>query len=424
MTCARLAVVLALTLVTAVCVAILTEPRTPGGQRIVARFDAVNGLIAGAPVSLGGVPAGRVESVGLGPGDEPQVVMRLDRGAVLHAGATADLRLQSQVGQLNRYIEVTTGSGAPLRDGAVLQGSQTDQPVEIDDALSTLTPATRQNVRRLATSLDATLRGHGDDLAAAVAHGGAQLDQVSRLASVLADDGPALSILVSSGRKITGALASDPEGLQGTADQLASTLRVTARNQAAVGASVASLEPSLRSARTALDGARAAVPDVRGLLDEAAPAARQARTSAPVLAAALHVAPEALAAAQQLAVQAPAQLTALRPLVKQAKPVVAQLPSALKQFLPVLDQMRARAPDALGWLPMLGDALANYDENGHGARLMLITAPAPDDPVAADEQKPGLLEAPFDRVPGVLAGEPWRDFRSSMLSDQPQAGTP
>ena len=78
--------------------------------------------------------------------------------------------------------------------------------------------------------------------------------------------------------------------------------------------------------------------------------------------------------------------------------------------------MRARAPDALGWFPLLGDALANYDENGHGARLMLILNPAPEQEAPSDTPAAGLLAAPFERLPGMLSGEPWRNFRESMLS--------
>lgn len=413
---ARPAVVAALAVVWIACLLLLIIPAAPTGQRVTARFQFAGGLIAGAPVTVAGVPAGRIEKIGLGEGDIPEVTFRLEDGVRLRQGARADLRIGSQAGQLNRSVELTLGSGEPLPDGAVLPTGRTDEPVELDDALSMLTPKMRRDARTVAASLDRTLSGAGPDLGDAIAASAEQIDEIEGLASVLADDGPLISRLVAEGRQVAGAVAAERESIGGATDRLADTLAVTARRRNELRSSVDQLAPALRAATAALDEGRSALPPIRTALKQARPAARQAKETAPALAGALAAAPEALAASEQLAAQAPGQLRAIEPVVRSAQPVVRDLPETLDRFLPVLEEMRAFAPDALGWFPMLGDALASYDENGHGARLMLVLEPAPNKPAPEDVQQPGLLAAPFKRTPGVLTNEPWRDFRQSMLS--------
>ena len=391
----------------------------PSGQQLTVRFEAATGLIKGAEVRAGSVKVGVVEEVTLGDDDRPEVTVVLEEDYVVHEGATADLRMLSQAGQLNRYVEMTSGSGRPLGDGAVLGLDVTDQPVELDDALGTLTPEVRTDVRRITASLDRGLRGHGGDLSATLRHSDRALRETNKLVADLAADGPALRRLVRESHTLTGELAQDPEGLQAVADRLAGTLATTARRQQELGATVDGLGPGLRGAHRALDELNDTTPELRRLARAAGPAAQEIREQAPTIRRLLDAAPPALEAAQELTEVAPAQLEAMRPLLREAAPVVRRLPGALQQFAPILDEMRARAPDALGWLPLLGDALSNFDVNGHAARLMFIASPAPETTVKADENKAGLLEAPFDRVPGAVGDQPWREFADSFIGDKP-----
>ncbi|MBJ7330367.1 MAG: MCE family protein [Solirubrobacteraceae bacterium] len=398
---------------------LLTSGGGPSGQQVDIAFDSVNGLIKGAPVRAGNVNVGVVEEVDLGAGDVPHAKIVLDEDYVMHEGATASLRMLSQAGQLNRYIDVTSGHGQPLPDGAQLSLNSTDQPVELDDAFSTFDPKTRANIQRLVASLDRGLEGHGTHLAESLEHSDKALRETAALVADVAADAPALRRLVRESSTVVGELSEDPEGLQGVADQLAGTLSVTARRQQELGQTVDGLGPGLRGARRSLDELNSAMPALRSLAKAAGPASRQARLSAPDIRRLLAAAPETLTKAQDLTQTAPAQLEALQPLLKESKPVIQRLPNALKQFAPILDQMRARAPDALGWLPLLGDALGNFDVNGHAARFMFIAEPAPENEADPATNGPGLLARPFDRVPGAANGEPWRDFRKSFVGDKP-----
>lgn len=411
-----------LALCAAVAVVKRLTARGPVGQRIVATLRSANGLIAGADVRAGGVKVGRVESVGLGPGDLPRVAFRLDEDYVMRRGGTVDLRLASQAGQLNRYLAVTRGRGAALPDGARLGTRWTDEPVELDDALSLLTPSVRAQVQRITASADRALKGHAGDLAATVRRSDALLRRTAALLHDVSGDGRALRTLVDRGHALVAELARDPDGLQRTAGALSTTLATTTRRQEDLGASTEQLPGALRAARTALERFDAAVPDLRALARDAAPAARELRATAPALAGTLTAAPATLGEAKTLMDVTPDRMATLRPLVRAAKPVLEQVPGTLTQFGPVLDQLRAKAPDALGWLPLLGDALGNYDANGHAARLELILGQPPQTAVGPDDLAAGLLEKPFARTPGVLEGQPWKDYESSYLFPKSKAG--
>jgi hypothetical protein len=218
---------------------------------------------------------------------------------------------------------------------------------------------------------------------------------------------------------VAGALASDPERLQSTADRLAAVMQAGAARQSDVAATVNDLGPGLESARLALDRFRQAVPALRSLVQAAGPAVHQARLAAPALSATLQAAPATLSQAAQFAQVAPARLRTIQPLLAEAAPVIRQAPSTLAQFAPILDRLRVEAPDALGWMPLLGDALSNYDANSHAARLMLILKAAPRNQIGPNSDGAGLLVRPFARTPGALEGEPWTNSEKSYVGGQP-----
>lgn len=92
--------------------------------RLIAYFDNVQGLIAGAPVWLAGRPVGRVESVSFGErpegGPALQVVLQVDREVRerIRSDSVAQIGTIGLLG--DRYVEVSIGTsaGQPLDDGA------------------------------------------------------------------------------------------------------------------------------------------------------------------------------------------------------------------------------------------------------------------------------------------------------------------
>jgi phospholipid/cholesterol/gamma-HCH transport system substrate-binding protein len=119
--------------------------------RLVAFFENVQGLIAGAPVWLAGRPVGRVESVSFGvrPEGRPalQVVMQIDREVRerIRSDSVATIGTIGLLG--DRYVEVSIGTtgGRPLEDGEELAtitrldlGSVVAKGTQALDSISTL----------------------------------------------------------------------------------------------------------------------------------------------------------------------------------------------------------------------------------------------------------------------------------------------
>ena len=402
-------------LVPAVAIAFLLFGRS-GSYEVVARFDQAHGLVQGAEVQAAGIGVGKVVEVSLGDDGYPLVRMTVDDGYRLRTGATADLRMFSVAGSVNRYVLLRQGSGRPLHDGAILRQDATDQPVEIDQVLSTLDPATRADVRSLLHRLDRGTRGRGPAIEATLRRSADGLAETAALVGDVTADGEALRTFVRDGRAVVGALARDPDALGAAADELAATLRTVAHRETALSETLAQLAPGLRSPRRALERTRGAVGDLRTLVAAGRPVAQELVPFSGALRPALREARPALAEASKLITQAPADLRRLDPLLADAGPVLERLAPVLRSANPMLDQLRVRLPDVFSFFANWADFTANYDANGHAARVGLVFEPAPLNETGPDDDAAGQLAPPFARTPGVLEGEPWRGFEDSFVA--------
>jgi phospholipid/cholesterol/gamma-HCH transport system substrate-binding protein len=390
-----------------------------GGEdttRVTAVFADVRGLVEGAEVKAGGVRIGSVSRVRLGRDGRPRVTMRVQRSFGLTRGARATVRLASLSGEFNRYVALTRGTGAPLPDGAVLGLRRTTSPVEVDDALSAFGPATRRDVHAALRGLRAATDGRGPALSLTLRSSARALRETALAAGDVAADGAALRSLVRSTRTVTRALADRPARLAGTVRELDGVLRTTAARERELRATLAALPAGLREPRRALERASAVLPDVRRLLRTAAPGARELVPAARELAPALQAARPALRSARGLADGAPASLRALTPLLREARPLAGTLDPVLRRAGPMLDHARVRLPDFFSFFSNWADFTGSYDANGHGARVGIVLPPASTRTLAPDADRAGQLAPPYLRVPGSLAGEPWRDYADSFVS--------
>ena len=141
--------------------------------RLVAFFDNVQGLIAGAPVWLAGRPVGRVESVSFGERPEGrsalQVVLQVDREVRerIRSDSVATIGTIGLLG--DRYVEVSIGTsaGQPLEDGAARSrpsrrldvGSVVAKGTQALDSIATLAANLNQVIEAFAK------QGGGESLA-------------------------------------------------------------------------------------------------------------------------------------------------------------------------------------------------------------------------------------------------------------------
>ncbi|HEV2774721.1 MAG TPA: MlaD family protein [Solirubrobacteraceae bacterium] len=386
-----------------------------GGYTLTATFDQVNGLVEGADVQAGGLKVGSVERIDLGESGLPQVRMRIDDDFRMHRGGRANIRFFSVSGAVNRYVALEQGAGPELADGATLAGARTDEPVEIDQVLSTLDPATRRDVRSLLRRLDAATEGRGADIEETLRHSARALRETAALTADVRGDGDALRALLRDSRRVVGTLASDPGALGSTADELAALLRTTAAREAELAAGVGRLPGGLRSPRLALERTRSAVGELRKVVADARPAVRRLVPFARDLRPTLRAAVPALGEARSLVADGPRDLRRLDELLRTAGPVLKDLTPVLAHANPMLDELRVRLPDAFGFFANWADFASNYDANGHAARVALVFPPAPTKAIGPSDAVAGHLRRPFDRTPGVLEGEPWTNYRDSFV---------
>jgi phospholipid/cholesterol/gamma-HCH transport system substrate-binding protein len=228
-------------------------------------------------------------------------------------------------------------------------------------------------------------------------------------------DGQALRTLVHEGRVLVSTLAQDPSSLGAAADQMAAVLRTTAGRQAELARSASLLAPGLGSARVALARVDRSVGTLEKFVRAAAPGVRELVPFSGALEPALREAPAALASADRLVRAGPRDAPALMPLLHTLRLILPSLEQVLGSANPVLDQLRVRLPDLFTFFANWADFTGDYDANGHAARVGVVFPPPPTQPISPCKQAPGVLLAPFLRVPGVLGGQPWTNYASSFI---------
>jgi phospholipid/cholesterol/gamma-HCH transport system substrate-binding protein len=412
----RLLVICALIVAAAAVIAVAA--RSQGTYEVTAVFEDTRGLIEGGEVKAGGVDVGRVESIAFTEDGLPEVRMRIDSDFPLRQGAFAQVRLASNVGVINRFVDLTQGEGPELGDGATLGPSDTDQPVDLDLAVSVLDPEVRDAAAQLLANVDAGTRGRGRDLARTLRSSVAALGETADLLAQVTADQQALETIVVQGRAVVGALATNPADLGSTAERLATALDTASGRSGELARTASAIGPGLASARATLEKLSAATPALRSLVAASRPAVAQLSPTARALRPALTALRPLLAATRQLTGPMADQLAALRPTVQAALPVAKRLPAVVGGLAPILDVLRVRAPEAIGFFTLAGDATSDYDVNGHLIRstAIMIQRNRHPEEIGLSSNSPGALERPFSRTPGSAEGEPWLRYWRSFLA--------
>jgi phospholipid/cholesterol/gamma-HCH transport system substrate-binding protein len=421
----RARVLLLAALAVAAVAFILVVFNSDGDYEVHAVFDDVRGLIDGGEVKAGGTEVGKVTDIGFTDDGLPVVTMSIDSDFRLRQGAFANIRLASNIGVINRYVDLTQGEGPELSDGATLGPSSTDQPVDLDLATSTLDPKTREQVGRLLAELDQSTAGRGADIGATVKNGGEALGETADLLAEVTSDQHAREQLVTQGHTVLAALAKDPQDLGATAERLATTLDAAAARQSELARTTDAIGPGLASAHRTVDHLRAVTPALRGLVEAAGPVVAELAPTARALTPALDALRPLVDEARRLAAPLEEQLRALRPVISAAIPVAERLPAVLDMLTPLLDHLRARGPDVISFFTLFGDATSDYDVNGNLVRVSstLIQRPRHRNEINASSDAAGAVVRPYDRNPGTAEGEPWHHYWRSFIGGGPPPPT-
>jgi phospholipid/cholesterol/gamma-HCH transport system substrate-binding protein len=389
-----------------------------GGSTYTLRavFANVNGLVSTGNVEVAGFKVGEITGISVRMGAYPEVTMRVSDRYRVRQGAHAVIELGSLAGQLNRYVALSGGTGPQLPDGATIPLKDTSGPVEIDQFLSALDPKTRGELRQLLHEAVYTLKGRGPDIEQALRYSTQAFDETANMLADVSADGPALQTLVRRASEGAGAVAHEPADVQDAVDRLGQLLRVAATRQTQVAQSLDRLPGGLGAARVALQSFDGSIPTFDRLISASKPALDAIDPFARALRATAPLSVPVFRAALDLVDTFRTASPAIRSLFAAPLPeTLHNLDVGLHGINPLFDQLRARAPDVLGWIPLLGDATANYNANGHGALVLAYPRPAPQRPVKSPSCGSGWLLRPFDRVPGQIACDPWTNYFRSFV---------
>jgi phospholipid/cholesterol/gamma-HCH transport system substrate-binding protein len=368
-------------------------------------LPAASNLVVGSPIQIKGRSAGEIEEVHT---EDDHAVVRVivnREYAPLHDGTTARIRWQALLGE--RVLEVLPGpvSNPVLPDGALVVGALA--PVEFDDVLSALDPATRARLTSLVHQVDGTLDGRQKDLNDTLRTAGPAIGALGRVVEGIGADGPAIAAVVRRLDELTRTVADRRSDVSGVVQHLAQTGAELAQRRTQLRDTLRELPSTLAEARATLDRVPEASDATLPLLAKLRPSTSRlpaiARNLSPLLAdlrpAVADLRPT-LQAADRLLEGTPGLLDG-------AHSVFPQLTDTLRSSRNAVAFLRPYTPEIAGTLANFGSFPAAVDGNGHYARLF-----APEGG-ASLTNNPGVLPPGLaqDRapLPGSLEGQPWTD---------------
>jgi phospholipid/cholesterol/gamma-HCH transport system substrate-binding protein len=375
-------------------------------------FQSAGQLVKDNDVQVGGRRIGRVADIRLSDENLAEVRVQVDEPyAPLHRGTTATIRSASLSGVANRYIALAPGpnSAPELDDGATLGLDRTTTSVDLDQLFNTLDPEARKSLQQVIKGSSQQYDGKGAKANQALKHFSPALSTTSRLVNELQRDQQALQDFVVFTARATTALASRRDELSSLVGNASTASGAIASQSASLDQALAALPQTLRQANTTFVNLRSTLDDLDDLVDASKPVAPRL---APFFARLRPLLRDAQPTVRDLRtlISRPGEGNDLTDLLRRqprltkvATPAFRNTTKSLQQSTPVLQFIRPYAPDLIGWFRDFGQSTANYDANGHFARISPIVNAFQ----FTDSPSGGTLTAlpPAERQVGLQSGK-------------------
>jgi phospholipid/cholesterol/gamma-HCH transport system substrate-binding protein len=344
-------------------------------------FQSAGQLVKDNDVQVGGRRIGRVAEIKLSDNNLAEVRIQVDEPyAPLHEGTTATIRSASLSGVANRYIALAPGPNtAPkLDDDSTLGLDRTTTSVDLDQLFNTLDPKTRASLQQVIRGSSEQYKGKGAKANEALKYFNPTLSSTSRLVNELDRDQQSLQDFIIYTARATTALAERRGDVSELVSNANTSSAAIADESESLNRALKVLPQTLRQANTTFVNLRSTLDDLDELVDASKPVApklapffRQLRplvTDAQPTIKDLRTLISRPGAGNDLI-----DLLRKQPRLTQvAKPAFRNTVKGLQQGTPVLQFIRPYAPDLIGWFRDFGQSTANYDANGHFARISPI----------------------------------------------------
>jgi phospholipid/cholesterol/gamma-HCH transport system substrate-binding protein len=380
------------------------------GYQATLVLPAASNLVSHTPIQIDGRDAGTIEDVWTEEGRAMVRVSVDSQYAPLHDGTNARVRWKAVLGE--RILELLPGpvKNPALPDEALIVGSIS--PVEFDEVLATLDPATREKLTSLIGRLDGTLKGHEPDLNATLHTAGPAIDAVGGVLDGIGNDGPAISDLVSRMNSLTSEAVERRTDVSDAIEHLAHAAAEISQRRAEIRETLRELPSTLTEVDRTMRRVPAATDATVPLLNDLAPGVSRLPSVAKRL--------------DSVTSDLEPALKDLRPTMNAARDVLRETPGLLDAthgVFPPLAQaidstrdaasfLRPYTPEIIGLFSNWGSFAGNYDSNGTYARVFSPQSASSFSPNTPGVLPPGLW---IDRtpLPGSLEGQPWKDANGS-----------
>ena len=418
--------------------------RGSGGHEYTLVFQTAGQLVKDDDVQVAGRRIGSVREIKLTDDNLAAVKVEVEEPyAPLREGTRAVVRLTSLSGIANRYVALTLApdTNEELDDGASLDLSKTTTVVDLDQVFNAIDAKTRGDLQNVIKGFATQYEGKSKEVGQSAKYFNPLLSTSRVLANQVTEDEGALTrFLVNSSRAVT-AVAERRDDLSGLVSNANATAGAIATENVALSRALELLPTTLRRANTTFVNLRATLDDLDVLVAESKPATKDL---APFLRELRPLVRDARPTIRDLAtlirrdgpdndlVEATRKMPALQ---RVATPAFTQGRLALQRAQPVLEFIRPYTPDLVGWLRDFGQGAANYDANGHYARIQPIfnAYSFTDNPaggtlraIPGNQRFEGLQSGNLERCPGTASqipadgSAPFRDSDGSLDCDPSQ----
>lgn len=404
-------------------------------------FQTAGQLVPDNDVQIGGRRVGSIKKIELTDNNQAMLTIAVQEPyAPLHAGTTAVQRMTSLIGVANRYVELSPGadSNPELPENAVVPSAKTTTIVDFDQAFDIFDPKTRKGLQNTIQGFGAWYAGRGSEANDIYKYFAPSMLATRKFVEKLAADQVELRALVRETSRVVTALGERDATITDLVTNANASLGAIAQENQSLAQALDLLPQTLRRGSTTFANLRGALDDLEALVDASEPAADDL---GPFLAALRPLLREGTPTVDQLArlLRQPGADNDFTDLLNSSQPLAAEasktFPAAvksLKRGTPVLAFFRPYAPDLVGWFRDFGQSAANYDANGHYARIganfnafsynestnELTSVPpgsrvpgVPSDPTKVARCPGGASQPPAD------GSAPWRDVSGTLDCD-------
>src|SRR4051794_34945127 len=345
---------------------------------VTATFNNAGQLVKGNYVEVAGRPVGKVQSIVLDDHAQARVKIKVGSGFdPLHQGTTAVIRASSLSGIANRYVELHPGpnSAPKIQDGGEISSDKTQSPVDLDQLFNTLDPKTRKGLQGIVQGGATQYKDKAAKAAAVLRYFNPALSTSARVARELVLDRVAFQRFVTQTAETVSALDERRGDLAALVGNANTTAKAIGDENVALGRALGLLPDTLRRANTTFVNLRSTLDDLDVLVNASKPATKDL---APLFRQLRPLVEESRPTIHDLRLLIRKkgknndliELTGKMPkLAKIAKNTFPHDIAAVTKSLPVISYIRPYTPDLTGWITKFGEVAANYDANGHFARI-------------------------------------------------------